>query len=36
VVNGMPAAAVREGALSLPLDLIGPQLRRIMAREAAQ
>jgi two-component system chemotaxis response regulator CheB len=36
VVNGMPAAAVREGALSLPLDLIGPQLRRIMAREAVQ
>jgi two-component system chemotaxis response regulator CheB len=34
VVNGMPAAAVREGALALPLDLIGPQLRRIMAREA--
>ena len=33
VVNGMPAAAVRQGALALPLDLIGPHLRRIMARE---
>jgi two-component system chemotaxis response regulator CheB len=34
VVNGMPAAAVRQGALALPLDLIGPHVRRILARES--
>lgn len=31
VVYGMPAAAVREGALALPLDLIGPHLRRVLS-----
>ncbi|MFV0624588.1 chemotaxis protein CheB [Sphingomonas sp. ac-8] len=36
VVNGMPAAAVRQGALALPLDLIAPHLRRLMARERVQ
>ena len=34
VVYGMPQAAVRAGALALPLDLIAPQLRRTLAREA--
>jgi two-component system chemotaxis response regulator CheB len=33
VVNGMPAAAVRAGALALPLDLIAAHLRRILERE---
>lgn len=32
VVNGMPAAAARAGALVLPLDLIAPHLRRVLAR----
>lgn len=32
VVYGMPAAAHRAGALSLPLDLIAPHLRRVMER----
>lgn len=36
VVNGMPAAAVRQGALALPLDLIGPHVKRILAREVVQ
>ncbi|WP_114953453.1 chemotaxis protein CheB [Sphingosinicella terrae] len=33
IVNGMPAAAVRAGALALPLDLIAPHVRRILERE---
>lgn len=32
VVYGMPAAAHRAGALSLPLDLIAPHVRRILER----
>lgn len=32
VVYGMPAAAQRAGALSLPLDLIAPHIRRIVDR----
>ncbi|PXA90527.1 chemotaxis response regulator protein-glutamate methylesterase [Nostoc sp. 3335mG] len=32
VVYGMPAAAHRMGALSLPLDLIAPHLRRVLER----
>ncbi len=32
VVYGMPAAAYRAGALSLPLDLIAPHVRRIVER----
>jgi two-component system chemotaxis response regulator CheB len=32
VVDGMPAAARRAGALSLPLDLIAPHLRRVVER----
>ncbi len=32
VVYGMPAAAQRAGALSLPLDMIAPHLRRVMER----
>lgn len=35
VVNGMPAAAVRAGAMALALDLIPAQLKRIIAREAS-
>ncbi len=34
VVYGMPAAAVREGALALPIELIAPHVLRIMARGA--
>lgn len=33
VVDGMPAAAVRAGALALPLDLIPAQLKRVIERE---
>ncbi len=33
IVNGMPAAAARSGALTLPLDLMGPHLRRICEGE---
>ncbi len=32
VVYGMPAAAQRMGALSLPLDLIAPHIRRVLDR----
>lgn len=32
VVYGMPAAAQRMGALSLPLDLIAPHVRRVLDR----
>ncbi|MEN2746156.1 chemotaxis protein CheB [Sphingomonas sp. T9W2] len=32
VVYGMPAAAHRMGALSLPLDLIAPHIRRVLER----
>jgi len=32
VVYGMPAAAQRMGALSLPLDLIAPHIRRVLER----
>ncbi len=32
VVYGMPAAAVRMGALALPIDMIAPHLERTMAR----
>lgn len=32
VVYGMPAAAQRMGALSLPLDLIAPHVRRVLER----
>jgi len=35
VVYGMPAAAVRMGALALPIDMIAPHLERIVARGAA-
>ncbi len=35
VVYGMPAAAVRAGALALPLDTIAPHLMRVMTREGA-
>lgn len=34
VVNGMPAAAARAGALALPLDLIAPHLKRVIDRGA--
>lgn len=32
IVYGMPAAAHRAGALSLPLDLIAPHIRRVVER----
>ena len=32
IVNGMPAAAVRAGALALPLDLIPAHLKRVLER----
>lgn len=32
VVYGMPAAAARAGALTLPLDLIAPHVRRVIER----
>lgn len=35
VVYGMPAAAARAGALTLPLDLIAPHVRRILDRGTA-
>jgi two-component system chemotaxis response regulator CheB len=35
VVYGMPAAAVAAGALALPIELIGPQIQRILARGTA-
>lgn len=36
VVYGMPAAAVRAGALALPLDLIAPHLLRSIPRKAPE
>ena len=36
IVNGMPAAAVRAGALALPLELIPAHLKRSIEREAAR